>query len=69
MDQYFGERSPSAIAGWRGGWIERVGSEGTRLALLPAGPVPERWNVESVFIETTDEPAIGWTGLFAWFSS
>jgi len=42
-DCYFSaERSSSDIAGWRGGWIERIGSEGTRPAPLPAGPVPER---------------------------
>ena len=35
-------------------WLARIGSEGTRPALLPAGPVPERWNVKSVFIETPD---------------
>jgi len=45
--------------------IALVESEGTRPALLPAGPVPERWNVKSVFVETADGPAIGWTGLFA----
>jgi len=38
-----------------------MGSEGTRPALLPAGPVPERWNVKSVFIETPHGPAISWT--------
>ena len=48
-----------------GAWIERTGSEGTRPALLPAGPVPERWNVKSVFIETPDGPAINWTSLLA----
>jgi hypothetical protein len=31
--------------------------------------VPERWNVKSVFIETTDGPAIGWTGLLAFYLS
>jgi len=36
------------------GWIARIGSEATRTALLPAGPVPERSNVKSVFIETPD---------------
>jgi len=46
------QRSSSGIAGWRGWWIERIGSEGTRPALLPAGPVPERWKVKLVFIET-----------------
>ena len=61
------ERPPSAIAGRRGGGIGRVGSEGTRPALLPAGPVPERRNVRSVFIETTDGPAIRWTGWLALF--
>jgi len=50
----FCERLPSGIAGWRGGWIAHIGSEGTRSALLPAGPVPERWNVKLVFIETPD---------------
>ena len=38
----------------RGGWIAGIGSKGTRPALLPAGPVPERWNVKLVFIETPD---------------
>ena len=46
---------------WLGLWIEEIGSEGTRPALLPAGPVPERWNVKLVFIETPDGPAINWT--------
>jgi len=46
------QRPSSGIAGWRGGWIARIGSEGTWPALLPAGPVPERWNVKTVFIET-----------------
>ena len=64
MVLFFRERPPSAIAGRRGGRIAQVESEGTRPALLPAGPVPERWNVKSVIIETTDGPAIGWTGLF-----
>ena len=63
------ERPPSAIAGRRDRWIERGGSEGTWPALLPAGPVPERRNVRSVLIETTDGPAIRWTGLFAYFLS
>jgi len=39
---FIAERPPSAIAGWRGGWIGRIGSEGTRDAPLPASPVPER---------------------------
>ena len=63
------ERPSSGIAGWRGGWIAGIGSEGTRPALLPAGPVPERWNVGLVFIETTHGPAIGCTGLFAYIHS
>jgi len=63
----FAERSSSVIAGWRGGWIERNGSEGSRPALLFAGPVPERWNVKLVFIETPHVPAISWTGLLALF--
>jgi len=37
-----GERPSSGIAGWRGGSIADIESEGTRPALLPAGPVPER---------------------------
>lgn len=61
------QRPSSGIAGWRGGWIALIGSEGTRPALLPAGPVPERWNVKSVFIETTDGPAIRCAALFAGF--
>ena len=62
MEPYiFSERPSSGIAGWRGGWIAEIGSEGTRPALLPAGPVPERWNVKLVFIETPDGPAINWT--------
>ena len=36
------ERPPSGIAGWRKGCIAKAGSEGTRDALLPASPVPER---------------------------
>jgi hypothetical protein len=55
VKRYFSANVPSSgIAGWRGGLIERSGSEGTRPALLPAGPVPERRNVKSVFIETPD---------------
>jgi len=42
------QRPPSGIAGWRGGWIANSGSEGTRPALLPAGPVPERRTTEAV---------------------
>jgi len=60
----FTERPSSGIARWRGGWIAGIGSEGTRPALLPAGPVPERWNVISVFIETPHGPAINCTSLF-----
>jgi hypothetical protein len=41
-DAYFGQRLPSGIAGWRDGWIAGIGSEGTRPALLLAGPVSER---------------------------
>ena len=61
------ERPSPGIAGWRGGWIARNGSEGTRPALLPAGPVPERWNVKLVFIETHYGPAINWTSLLGGF--
>jgi hypothetical protein len=39
---FFGERRPSGIAGWRKWFIANGGSEGTRDALLPASPVPER---------------------------
>jgi hypothetical protein len=49
--------------------MARVESEGIRPALLPAGPVPERWNVKSVFIETADGPAIRCAALFAGFPS
>ena len=62
-------RPSSGIAGWRGRWIARIGSEGTRPALLPAGPVLERWNVEAVFIETPHGPAINWTSWFAIFDA
>jgi hypothetical protein len=48
------QRPSSGIAGWHGGWIAHIGSEGARPALLPAGPVPERWNGKWVFIETPD---------------
>ena len=61
------QRLPSAIAGGRGGWIAVVESEGTRPALLFAGPVPERWNVKSAFIETSNGPAISWTSWLALF--
>ena len=47
----FYERPPSDIADWRGGWIAKAGSEGTRPAMLLAVPVPERWNVKLVVIE------------------
>jgi len=64
---FSGERPSSGIAGWRGGWNADIGSEGTRPALLSAGPVPERLNVKLVFIETPHGPAINWTSLFALF--
>ena len=63
-DYFFSERPSSGIAGWRGAWSARIGSEGTRPALLPAGPVPERWNVKLAFIETPYGPAINCTSLF-----
>jgi len=58
------ERPSSGIAGWRCGWIAGIGSEGARPALLPAGPVPERLNVKSVFIETPDGQRL--TGRACW---
>ncbi|MEI7990100.1 MAG: hypothetical protein WCI88_13770, partial [Chloroflexota bacterium] len=48
------QRPSSGIAGGRGRRIASIGSEGTRPALLSAGPVPERSNVKSAFIETPD---------------
>jgi hypothetical protein len=63
----FGERPSSGIAGWRGGWIARNGSEGIWPAFLSAGPVPERWHVRLAFIETPHGPAINWTSLLAIF--
>jgi hypothetical protein len=66
----FAKRPSSGIAGWRGGWIALIGSEGTlAAALLPAGTVPERWNVKMVFIENLYGPAINFTSLFAFFIS
>jgi hypothetical protein len=65
---FFGERRPSGIAGWRGGWIARIGSEGTRDALLPASPVPERRTTVG-FKRTTGRPAISCTALLAIISS
>ena len=56
---YFAERQSHQRLPGNGAWIERIGSEGTRPALLPAGPVPERWNVKSVFIETADGESLG----------
>ena len=44
------------------------GSEGTRDAILPASPVPERQATESAN-RKLDRPAISWTGLFALFLS
>ena len=61
---YFSERPSSGIAGWRGGWIAGIGSEGTRPALLFAGPVPERLITVAV-ARTSLRPAISWTSLFA----
>jgi len=58
-----GERPSSGIAGWRGGWIEGNGSEGTRPALLPAGPVPERLITVAV-ARKSPRPAISWTSPF-----
>ena len=67
-ESYFvAERPSSGIAGWCGGWIAKAGSEGTRSALLPAGPVPERWHVGLMFIETPHGPAISCTSLFGLF--
>jgi len=63
----FCERPAAGIAGWRGGWIECIASEGTRPALLPAGPVPERWGVKAAFIETPHGPAINWTSWLGYF--
>jgi len=57
-------RPRSGIAGWRGGRIAGVGSECTRPALLPAGLVPERWNVKGVFIETSNGQRL--TGRVCW---
>jgi hypothetical protein len=62
------ERRPSGIAGWRGGFIAQIGSEGTRDALLFASPVPER-RITVEFERTTDRPAISCTALFALFDS
>jgi len=42
------------------------GSEGTRPAFLPAGPVPERQATDSVD-RKSGRPAISWTGLLAIF--
>jgi hypothetical protein len=64
---FISERPSSGIAGWRGGLIARNGSEGTRPALLPAGPVPEWWIAQLVFIETPYGPAINWTSLLGGF--
>jgi hypothetical protein len=36
------------------GGPQSSGAKALGLLLLPAGPVPERWNVGSVFIETPD---------------
>ena len=58
------ERPSSGIAGWRGGWIAGIWSEGTRPAHLPAGPVPERWNVKLVLIETPNGQRL--TGRVCW---
>ena len=43
------------------------GSEGTRDALPPASPVPERQVTDGVE-RKSGRPAISWTGLFALFS-
>jgi hypothetical protein len=57
------ERRPSGIAGWRKWFIARIWSEGTRDALLPASPVPER-RVTVEIERTTGRPAISCTALF-----
>ena len=64
---FFSQRPSSGIAGWRGVWTAGIGSEGARPALLFAGPVPERWNVGLVFIETPHGPAINCTSSLALF--
>jgi len=51
------ERPPSGIAGWRKGWIAGIGREGTRDALPPASPVPER-QVTEPSARKTERPAI-----------
>jgi len=66
IDYISGERPPSGIAGWHGGWIAGIGSEGTRDALLPASPVPER-QVTVASARKTERPAISCTALFAIF--
>ena len=63
---FFCERPPSGIAGRRWEMNAPKGSEGTRDALLPASPVPERQATESVD-RKSGGPAISWTGLFALF--
>jgi hypothetical protein len=43
-------RTSAVTCHWRRRvWNARMDSEGTRPALLPAGPVPERWNVKQAF--------------------
>ena len=44
-----------------------MGAKALGLLCFSAGPVPERWNVKSVFIETPHGPAINWTSLFGHF--
>ena len=64
----FSERLPSGIAGWRKWSIAKTGSEGTRPAPLPAGPVPER-RAAICSARNMCSPAISWTALFAFLRS
>jgi hypothetical protein len=60
------ERPSSGIAGRRCEMNAPKGSEGTRDALLPASPVPERQAMESVN-RKSGRPAISCTGLLGIF--
>ena len=54
-------RTSAVTCHWRGRvWNAGVGSEGTRPALLPAGPVPERPNVKHA--PNRKPPAFQWLG-------
>jgi len=60
---FFCERPPSgSLSGGEGG-SQGMGAKALGMLCCQHPPVPERWNVGFVFIETPHGPAINWTSL------